>query len=111
MPDHGVGGVDGLVGNQSRQPQQRQPEHRRHHPIGEILRAGFDRGAAHAGFIQLFRDHVRRSLLPHSGGDEAAFGERLAYPRDMLIEASLRDEDGGDERQRHIAHRKLLQGH
>ena len=109
MPDHGVGGVDGLVGDQAGQPQQRQPEHRRHHAIGEILGAGFDRRAAHAGFVELFRiasdDH--RDGLPGRG--EAAFGKRRAHPGDVLVEASLRDKDGGDQRQHHISRRKLLQ--
>ena len=108
MPDHGVGGVDGLVGDQSGQPQQRQPEHRRHHAVGKILGAGFDRGPAYAGFVQLFGiasdDH--RDRFPRAG--EPAFGERRAHRGDMLVEASLRDEDRGDQREDDIAHRKLL---
>ena len=108
MPDHGVGGVDCLVGDQSRQPQQRQPEHRRHHAVGKILGAGFDRRPADAGFVQLF------GIAPDDPGHgllcagEAAFGECRTHPGDMLIEASLRDENRGDQRDDPIAHWKLL---
>jgi len=111
MPDHGVGGVDGLVGHQSGQPQQRQPEHRRHHPIGKILGAGFDCGPAHAGFIELLGiapdDHGHRS----SGAGQTAFGECRAHFGDVLIEASLCDEDGSDQCEHDVPQGGLRHGH
>ncbi len=110
VADHGVGGVDGLVGDQSRQPQQRQPERRRHHPIGEILGAGFDRRPAYAGFIQLFRVTSDDHGNGFPGIGEAALDERQTHAGDVLIEASLRDENRSDQRDRQIPHRKLLHG-
>ena len=110
MPDHGVGGVDGFVDDQPRQPQQRQPEHRRHHPIGKILGAGFDRCPAHAGLIEQIRITPGDHGYGLPGFGEAAIGERRAHFGDVLVETSLCDEDGSDQCDRYVPCRGLLQG-
>ena len=109
MADHGVGGIDGLVGDQSRQAEQRQPEYRRHHAVGEILGAGFDRRAAHTGLVKL----IRIAADDHGNGaarfSEPAIGERRAYPRDMLIKASLCDQRRRCQSKQDISKRDLPQ--
>ena len=45
VADHGVGGVDRLVGEEARQAEQQEPEGRRDDAVGEILRRRLDRGA------------------------------------------------------------------
>ncbi len=92
VADHGVGGIDGLVGDQARQSEQRQPEYRRHHAVGEILGAGFDGRAAHTGLVKLIRIPADDHGNGAAGFGEPAIGECRAYLRDVLIKASLRDQ-------------------
>ena len=111
MADHGIGGVDRLVGDQSGQPEQRQPEHRCHHAVGEILGAGFDCRPADAGLVKLIRDRARRSW-------QRLCGRRRGHPR-RKPSAPRRHADRGFaarcsieaiSREHYIPHRKSLHG-
>ena len=106
MADHRVRRVDRLVGEQAGQAEQREPQRGRDHAVGEILRARFDRRAADAGLVEAL------GIAADDHGDgaprrrDAACSERGADACDMLIEAALGDEDGGNERDPHIARRQ-----
>ena len=55
MADHAVQGVNGLVGEHSRQSRDDAPEERRHHAVRQVLRERFDGGAADARGVETIR--------------------------------------------------------
>ena len=73
MADHAVGGVDRLVGGAPGEPERCEPEHRRNHPIREILGKTFDRGAGDAGLVERVR--IAADDLRHRAA--AAFEPRV----------------------------------
>ena len=52
VPEHAVEGIDGFVHEYPRQAKQDEPEHRRHHAVGKIFRAGFDRRSRDPGLVE-----------------------------------------------------------
>jgi len=110
ITDHGIGGIDNLVGDKAREPEHGKPEGRRDNAIGKVLRAGFDRRAADAGFIQPFRiaaDDLRHRL---AAAVEAAFRQSVLDGLDMDVKAFLRDEDRRQKRQNDPAERQEQEG-
>ena len=92
VADHAVHGIDGLVDEHSRKPEQNVPERRRHHRVGEVLGARLDRRAGDAMLVELpdiAADDVG-DLSP--AGLDAAVAQRLANPMDVPEQAALRQQ-------------------
>ena len=105
VADHGIGGVDRLVGGASSQPADAQPEGRRHNAVGKILGEAFDGGTAHTRFVQPVRvapDDLRNGDAP---GLEAAGLQRLRHRRDVAFEAVLRQQTGRHDSRKDDAER------
>ena len=52
VTDHAVQGVDRLAGAEARQAENREPQDRRGHAVGKVLRRGLDRGARDAVLVE-----------------------------------------------------------
>ena len=103
MADHAVGRVDGLIKRAARQAAERDPEQRRDHAIGEVLRQALQRGAGDARLVE------RLGIAPDDLGDgrpsrgEAALLQTSGDREDMPIQALLRRQARGQERERREA--------
>ena len=99
MPDHAVGRIDRLISPYSRQPEQQQPEERRHDAVAEALRQALYAGPRHTGFIQ------RSGVTPHDSGHRPPRGIQFASFQSadnwqhMDIKTVLRQRWPGRERQ------------
>ena len=96
MSDHAVQRVDRLVGDDPRQAEQRIPQHRRHHGVGEVFRRRFDRRAGDAETVE------RPGIAPRDSGDGVlglvdTFGERHPDPQHALVKAIGGDQGAGQQ--------------
>ena len=94
--DHAVGGIDGLIDQDSGQAEHQRPERRRHDAIGEVLGERFQGSAADARFVQTLR--IATDNLRHRGPGvcQAASLQRARHIGDMRIQAPLCQEQRED---------------
>ena len=107
VPDHAVGGVDGFVGGNPRQPQDQEPENRRHHAVRRILGQAFDGGAGDSGAVERLRiaAHDARDGAP--AAFEPVHFERRRHVADMGVKAAAGEQCAGGNRGEHPAMAQL----
>ena len=109
MADHAVGGIDGFIERGAGKTGNGEPQHRRHNRIGEILRQAFNRGAGDAGLIErlgIAADNVRYCGAAQG---EVAGLERGGDIGDVPVQAALREQSAGDQRDDENAERQAQQ--
>ena len=104
VADHAVQRVDRLVARDARQPEERAPEQRRHHPVRRVLAQALQRRPGDPGRIQplgVAPDDARdRAARPR----EVALDQRPPDRRDMGLQAPRRHQGRGEHRRdRHPA--------
>ena len=98
VSDHAVQCIDGLVDEDSGKSGNQVPEHRCDDAVGEVLRAAFDRRAAHAMAVEhggVPPDEARHHPAPFLA---AVPFERRGDGPDMIEEIPLGKQDGDDKR-------------
>ena len=102
VPDHAIGGVQHLVGEQPRQAADQKPQGRCHHAVGKVLSRAFDRCPAHAFLVQGTRIATdnRRHCTARTGQPVRQKG--IGNGRHVVVERALC--------QQHSHNRRLQKG-
>ena len=97
VADHRVGGVDRLVGGESRQPESQEPDGRRNHPVAQVLGGRFDRGATDARLVEA--TGIAADDMSHRGPcRRQALGKGVGDRRNVVVERTAGEEQRGDDR-------------
>jgi hypothetical protein len=91
VPDHGVQGVDHLVGHGQGSPAQHGEEQWGDEPVDQVFGHGFHGGAGHPPFVQAvdFPAHDHGHRLP--SGVKARFAKRLSHGQGRIGQTAGRD--------------------
>ena len=97
VADHRVGGVDRLVGEEPRQPQQQEPEGRCDDAVGEVLGGQLDGGAADVRLVEAagFAADDARHRRPRG---RKAVGKGIGDRPDVVVERATGDEHRSNDR-------------
>ncbi len=97
MTDHRIGRIDRLVGREASQPENCEPESRRHDPVREILGSGFDRRPADAGLVERGRFAADDPCHRRPGFRQATGLEGAGDGGDVVVEAAAGKQDCRDQ--------------